>query len=151
MCTRENFTLGCAHYGVLRGMLISRSHKGSVGRMCFLRAERRRKIAQIAFVMVKVSALLLLITFVANPLLDQFYSFFSVSEHPMQAACHTHTHTHTHTQDQIFVLLTLLVQQYENLVLVQQYENLVLCVCVCVGGGGGAPPVSATVSPFPTK
>ena len=32
--------------------------------------------------MVKVSALLLLITFVANPLLDHL---FSVSEHPMQA------------------------------------------------------------------
>ena len=30
-------------------------------------------------------AFVLLIAFVANPLLDQLYSFFSVSEHPMQA------------------------------------------------------------------
>ena len=39
-------------------------------------------ITQIAFV--------LLIAFVANPLLDQLYSFFSVSEHPMQAGSTVH-------------------------------------------------------------
>ena len=147
MCTRENFTLGCAHYGVLRGMLISRSHKGSVGRMCFLRAERRRKIAQIAFVMVKVSALLLLITFVANPLLDQFYSFFSVSEHPMQAACHTHTHTHTGPNFRTVDPAGSTVRKFGPGSTVRKFGP----VCVCVWGGGGAPPVSATVSPFPTK
>ena len=41
-------------------------------------------ITQIAFDICNGS-LLLLIAFVANPLLDQLYSLFSVSEHPMQA------------------------------------------------------------------
>ena len=88
-------------------------HKGSWGRMCFLRAERRRKIHKLhsIFIMVKVSALLLLIAFVANPLLDQLYSLFSVSEHPMQAGS-----------------------------TVQSLKNFCVCVpgvCVCVWGGGG--------------
>ena len=72
--------------------------------MCFLRTEHGRKIVlitQIAFV--------LLIAFVANPLLDQLFSFFSVSEHPMQAGS-----------------------------TVQSLKNFLLCVlCVCVVGGGG--------------
>ena len=57
--------------------------------------------------MVKVSALLLLITFVANL---QLYSLFSVSEHPMQAGS--------------------TVQSLNNFLCVP-------CACVCVGGGGG--------------
>ena len=74
--------------------------------------------------MVKVSALLLLIAFVANP---KLYSLFSVSEHPMQAGS------------------TVLVQSLKN------FFVCPVCVCVCVGGGGGGgggplppPPVSAT-------
>ena len=63
------------------------------------------------FVMVKVSALLLLIAFVANPLLDQLYSLFSVSEHPMQAGS--------------------TVQSLKN------FFVCPVCVHVCVVGGGG--------------
>ena len=79
------------------------AHKVSWERMCFLRAERGRKIVlitQIAFV--------LLIAFVTNPLLDQLYSFFSVSEHPMQSRVNS-------TKSKEFFFF----------------------VCVCVGGGGG--------------
>ena len=61
--------------------------------------------------MVKVSALLLLIAFVTNPLTDQLHSFFSVSEHPMQAGS---------TVRKIFFVCP-------------------VCVCVCVWGGGEAP------------
>ena len=65
----------------------------------------RKKNTQIAFV--------LLIAFVANPLLDQLYSFFSVSEHLMQAG----------STVQFLCVLCVCV-----------------CVCVCVVWGGGARP-----------
>ena len=92
MCTCENFTLGHAQFGVCRGMLnwegkarrsiksIMVAHKMSWERMCSLHAERGRKI-----VLITQIAFILLIAFVANSLLDQLYSLFSVSEHPLQA------------------------------------------------------------------
>ena len=55
-----------------------------------------------------------MIAFVANPFLDQLYSLFSVSEHPMQAGS--------------------TVQSLKNIFCVCP---VCVCACVCGGGGGG--------------
>ena len=75
--------------------------------------------------------ILLLIAFVSNPLLDQLYSLFSVSEHPMQAGS--------------------TVQSLKNFCVC--VPCVCVCVCVCVwggggGGGGGGPPAPPLYPPL---